>query len=327
MANRSLAFEIGNGTDVGRVRSANEDSFSCFEPANRKQMSAKGYLLAICDGMGGAVGGKTASEMALNTISEIYYSQKDRDPSGALSDAIVEANRRIFDRAQTETGLKGMGTTAVIAVLLGGELHLAHVGDSRCYLVREGEIRQLTEDHSLVHQMVRDGLITPEEARNHPEGHILNRSIGVSPEVEADLLQPPLPLRPGDRIILCSDGLTGQVSDDEIQAAIESAPPQVAVEKLIALANERGGPDNITVQIARAGSGAPKRRADGVTMQRAALRPRKRVRVRWWLLSLLMLTLAAAGVFFLWLFEIADFRELLNQKWLPRPPEHFWPFK
>lgn len=319
-------FEIGNGTDVGRVRSANEDNFVCHIPAKRRQKAAKGCLLVVCDGMGGALGGQIASRMAVEVISEVYYMHSSKDPSAALQAAIIEANRHIFDRSRNEQELRGMGTTAVAVALFGDKMHLAHVGDSRCYLVREGTIRQLTEDHTLVQKMVNDGLITDEEARKHPESHILSRSVGVGPEVEVDVLQPPQELHSGDKLVLCSDGLSGLVEDQEILAAATAAAPQEAIQQLIALANERGGTDNITVQVVSVEAGKSNiKKADGATVTRSP--GRKPKKLKFLLIFLLVLALIAAGIYFSWLWEIIDFRELLNLDWIPQPPKSLPPFK
>jgi protein phosphatase len=326
MARKRLFYEIGNGTDVGNVREHNEDSFTCMEPDNRRQENSKGRLLVVCDGMGGAVGGKTASTVAIEAISEVYYRHRGGRPSDALVAAIREANHRIHRRAQAEPELEGMGTTAVAVAVIVDEAHIAHVGDSRCYLVRDGSIRQLTEDHSMVGKMVRDGLLTPEQARNHPEGHILNRSVGVGPDVEVDAREL-FPLKAGDALVLCSDGLSNQVEDSEILQAVESMPPQEAAARLISLAKERGGSDNITVQIIRASSKAVKKKdADVDTAIRRAPRLRRK-KLRAVFVLLLILALLAGGAYFLWLYEIVDFAGLLNQDWIPEPPEHLYPFK
>jgi len=161
-------LEIGNGTDVGCVREHNEDSFACLIPVSGRQAREKGYLLAVCDGMGGAVGGKTASSIAIETIPEVYYNHGSRGSAELLAAAIEEANRRIYSRAGKEPELQGMGTTAVAVAVVGDAVYLAHVGDSRCYLIREGAITLLTNDHTMVNKMVAEGLLTKEQARNHP---------------------------------------------------------------------------------------------------------------------------------------------------------------
>ncbi|HUX08102.1 MAG TPA: Stp1/IreP family PP2C-type Ser/Thr phosphatase [Acidobacteriota bacterium] len=327
MGKKKLGFEIGNATDVGCVREHNEDSFACMEPVGRKQAAERGFLLVVCDGMGGAVGGKTASGIAAEAIPEVYYSSNHSHASAALEEAIRDANRRIFKRAKDEPDLSGMGTTTVAAAISGGKALIAHVGDSRCYLIRDGEIGQVTEDHTIVQKMVSEGLLTPEQARNHPEGHILSRSVGVAADLEIDL-QEPIELREGDALLLCSDGLTGLVDDAEILDAASSKRPQEAAGNLIELAKERGGPDNITVQIIRAVIGSPAKHGDTTmttTIRTKALRPR-----RWPVLVtilIILLLLAAAGLWLVWLYEFIDFNSLLNIDWIPTPPEHLPPLK
>ena len=327
MGKKRLAFEIGNATDVGCVREHNEDSFACLEPVGKRQAAERGYLLLVCDGMGGAVGGKTASGIAAETIPDVYYSSNHKHPAAALEEALGEANRRIFRRAEEKPELTGMGTTAVAAAVAGGKAFVAHIGDSRCYLIRDGEISQVTEDHSVVQKMVSEGLLTPEQARNHPEGHILSRSVGVAVKVEVEV-QEPIELCEGDALILCSDGLSGQVEDPEILEAVNSLPPQEATHSLIALAKERGGPDNVTVQIIRAVKKAPARHSDTTvtaTIRAKAMRPRRWPRIVAFLILLLLL--AAAGIWLVWLYEIVDFGALFNVDWIPAPPEHLPPLK
>jgi serine/threonine protein phosphatase PrpC len=323
-----LNLEIGNVSDVGRVREHNEDSFACLQPSGRRQTQRRGHLLVVCDGMGGAVGGKTASSIAAETIPAVYYGGNQSSPSAALAEALHEANHRIYKRSQENPELAGMGTTTVALALVQGKAHIAHVGDSRCYFVRDGAIKQITEDHSIVQRMVKDGLLTPEQARNHPEGHILSRSIGVAPSVDVDL-QEPLELRAGDTLILCSDGLSGQVEASEILEAVSSAAPQEAAGKLVELAKERGGPDNITVQVVRAVQGRPERSSSTLitaTIRTKALRPRRRLRTLViWLLILLLL--GAVAVAALWFYEVVDFRTLLKLDWIPLPPKSFPPLK
>jgi serine/threonine protein phosphatase PrpC len=323
-----MNLEFGNASDVGCVREHNEDSFICLQPSGRRQTRRRGHLVVVCDGMGGAVGGKTASGIAIEAIPEVYYGGNHGDPSSALSEAIREANRRIHKRASDDPELAGMGTTAVAAALVEGRAYIAHVGDSRCYLVRDGAIEQITEDHSIVQKMVKDGLLTPEQARNHPESHILSRSVGVVPNVEVDL-EDPIELRHGDTIVLCSDGLSGQVEPAEIFSTVDSATPQEAAGKLVELARERGGPDNITVQVVRAVAGRVERHSQTqitATIRSKALRPRRRL--RFWLIWLLILLLAAAAaVSLLWLYEVVDFKALLKLDWIPTPPAGFPPFK
>lgn len=319
MALKKIRYEIGNGSDVGCVRQKNEDSFVCVEPSSPRQRQRRGYLLAVCDGMGGAVGGATASSLAIEAINATYFKDKNREPGEALRAGIGEANRAIHERAQSNPELRGMGTTAVAVALVNGKAHVAHVGDSRCYLARERQIKALTQDHTMVNKMVMDGLITPEQARNHPDGHILNRSVGVGENVEVEVLAPPAAIEPEDQLILCSDGLTGQVMDEEILDIVISSPPQQSVERLIELAKRRGGPDNITVQIVRAHTGE----ASGRDLSTKIIRAPRRRRGALALSIVLILVLALAAVGALWFYKVVDFKSLTGWEWVPNPDDLF----
>ena len=212
MTRNNLFLEIGSGSDVGCVRSQNEDSFLVKKPGSRKHHVQRGFLLAVCDGMGGALGGQTASTIAAEEIGKAYYEWKTTSPTDALVFAIQEANYRIYERALKDPNLHGMGTTVVAAAILGKHVSIAHVGDSRCYLTRKGTLRQITEDHKLVNKLVKEGLLTKDEAANHPESHILSRPVGVAAEVEIEARKA-LKIEDGDKVLLCSDGLTGVVGD------------------------------------------------------------------------------------------------------------------
>lgn len=321
----TLHFEFGNGSDVGCVRNQNEDSYVLYEATDKRQLAEKGHLVLVCDGMGGAKGGRVASGMAVEEISNSYYLSNTGDVRTGITQAIKNANARIHQRAKNEEGLNGMGTTAVAAILLGDQAYIAHVGDSRCYLIRNKEISALTEDHTVVQKMVRQGLITTEQARNHPEGHILSRSVGVHADVEIDITLEPVDLQAGDILVLCSDGLHGQVEDHEILQIAVANPAQRAVEKLIALAKERGGPDNITVQIVRVHGNTSNNNIGISTVRTAPLRKGLLGKL---LIALILLLIVAGGIFALWLYGVVDFRAMLgNAEWIPVPPESMPPLK
>jgi protein phosphatase len=232
-------------------RSVNQDYYGYYEPEDDAEYARRGRLIVVCDGMGGHAGGEVASQLAVNTIINSYR-QSSGDVGQALKAAIEEANRAIWDKATAESGLKGMGTTAVGIVLKDGLFYAAHVGDSRCYLVRDNQLHHVTLDHSLVQQMVNEGLLRPEDMENHPEKNVILRSLGVKPEVEVEL-QPPQPFQVDDIFLLSSDGLTGLVSDQECfqVAMMQRDNPMQACAQLIDLANKYGGYDNITVQMVR----------------------------------------------------------------------------
>jgi protein phosphatase len=200
--------------------------------------------------MGGHRGGATASRLAGETVKAQYLGSETQDVAAALRDALLRANARVFTEAQSNPDLRGMGTTTSVLALRGNEGWFGHVGDSRIYRVRGDEIEQLTEDHSLVASMVREGLLTASEAENHPRRNVLQRSIGVTEDVEIDV-RGPFELQEGDTFILCSDGLHGLVKEPELKQVVQSRPISDAADEFVKLAIERGAPDNVTVIIAR----------------------------------------------------------------------------
>ncbi len=237
-----VRVELASRSDVGQVRSANEDSCDTFRRADGAQ------LLVVADGMGGHQGGATASRMTVATISEIFEQDASPDMAELIHRAVESANTRVYEKSQENSELEGMGTTVVAFVLDSDHRGtVAHVGDSRAYRYRRGQLEPITTDHSVVAEMHRRGLISAEEAAIHPRRNEILRSVGVLPEVEIEVAS--VEVEPGDRFVLCSDGLSGVVEDDEIAAVVQSETPGMAVDHLIRLANERGGPDNITVQV------------------------------------------------------------------------------
>lgn len=226
-------------TDVGKTRDHNEDSFGVGAPDQAERL---GDLLIICDGMGGHAAGEVASKIGVETILSIYYGEASEDRAHVLEQAFEQANERIYAR-----GNGSMGTTGVAALLLHDALHIANVGDSRAYLIRDGEIRQISRDHSFVGDQVAAGLITADQARSSPHRNVITRALGYQSGVTVDLFRWPLQI--DDIIVLCSDGLHGLVSDAEIARIAGEATPDDAVHQLIDLANSRGGTDNITVAI------------------------------------------------------------------------------
>ena len=228
-----MKVRAGVATDIGRVRQGNEDSFLVEPP-----------LYAVADGMGGHRGGDVASQLALETVERLF-----REGQGTLAEQIREANRAVFHRSAEDRNVAGMGTTLTAALVYEGGVHLAHVGDSRAYLLRAGSLRQLTNDHTLVGRMLRAGEITEAEAEVHPHRNVITRSIGTEPEVKVD--ERDIGLIEGDRLLLCSDGLTNMVAEPQIQAILEATPtnPQEAADRLVRAANRAGGVDNITVVV------------------------------------------------------------------------------
>jgi PPM family protein phosphatase len=231
-----MNVRVGARTDVGRVREGNEDSFMVHSP-----------LFAVADGMGGHQGGEVASKLALETLGRLAL-QDSSDTAPDLADAVREANRAVLEKASTDPGLHGMGTTLTAVVAGGNRVFLAHVGDSRAYLLRDGRMEQLTEDHTVVEGLVQEGRLTRQEAEIHPQRSILTRALGVDGDIEVD--EGSQDVRPGDRLLLCSDGLTGMVPEAEIQRILsELEDPQRAADALVDAANDAGGQDNITAVV------------------------------------------------------------------------------
>jgi len=235
-------------TDKGCVRETNEDSGRMVRPSDPALLRERGVLVVVADGMGGHSAGEVASRMAVELVGRLYY-QTAGDAQEALSGAVAEANRQIYAASQDGEDHQGMGTTCTALALRGGAAFAAHVGDSRLYMLRGGQIYQLTEDDSHVMELVRHGLISKEEARTHEDKNVILRALGTAPEVEVSAVSP-LETRAGDFYLLCSDGLHDLVRDEEIARVVsEAADVHAAAEQLVALAKERGGHDNITVGI------------------------------------------------------------------------------
>lgn len=238
-------------TDRGCVREANEDAGRFFRPSDPRLLAEKGFLTIVADGMGGHLGGEVASKLAVEAVGRVYY-REQASPEAALRTAFEEANQQIYQASLGDEKLRGMGTTCTALALLDGKAIVAHVGDSRLYLMREGEAYLMTEDHSAVREMVRRGLISQREARHHADKNVILRALGTNPQVEISIWDKPLEVRAGDQFFLCSDGLSDMVENEEIRQVLsDSDDPHAACERFIALAKERGGHDNITVGVIR----------------------------------------------------------------------------
>ena len=230
-----MRIEVGVASDIGQVREGNEDSYVVEAP-----------LYAVADGMGGHRGGEVASSLALDTIEAMF-----RAGDGTLADQVRAANRAVHERSLQDRRVSGMGTTVTAVVVEDTTVRLAHVGDSRAYLLRAGDLRQITADHTLVARMVTAGEISRQEADVHPHRNVLTRSIGTEASVKVD--EGDLVLLDDDRLLLCSDGLTDMVSEDQIKAILEAEPdPQRAANRLVKAANRAGGVDNITALLLHA---------------------------------------------------------------------------
>ena len=252
-------IEVSSQSDIGCVRTNNEDSFGYWEPEDDRQFLRKGRLAIVADGMGGYEGGQEASRLAVETLVAVYRDFGGDDPQAALIEGLQAAHEQIRRYSFAHPELRGMGTTctaaAIVRVADGGTpydaLYYVHVGDTRLYLIRDGQITRVTRDHSYVGRLVEAGMISAEEAENHPQRNILTAALGTNPDLIMDSPGQPEPLRPKDVIVICCDGLWGLVRDSEILDAVENKSVEQAGRELIQLARERGGPDNITVEILR----------------------------------------------------------------------------
>ena len=275
-------IETASLSDVGRRRASNQDACGGLVTSRGAR------LLVVADGMGGHAGGETASRVAVETVEE-FVGCSAGDPAWLLRAALEAANRRIYEEARSDPSLSGMGTTGVALLFpSSGSAWVAHVGDSRAYRLRGGRLEQLTPDHSLVAELERRGMITAAEARVHPRRNEVLRCIGVDPDVDVDVA--PVDVQPGDQYLLCSDGLCGVLTDEEMAAELLCASPELAAGRLVDAANERGGPDNITVQIARIPAAAGRaRRALDALRSRPPGRPRVVIGVSAALIALALL--------------------------------------
>ena len=224
---------VGVITDTGRKRRRNEDAYVCEPP-----------LFAIADGMGGAQAGEVASRLAAAALKE---SRADAGGEHRIQDLIQEANRRVYARSSTDPNTSGMGTTITVALVENGNVAFGHVGDSRAYLIRDGSMEQVTEDHSLVNELMKSGKLSREEAETHPQRSVITRALGTDPDVDVDTFT--IEAKTGDVFLLCSDGLTDRVGEREIQELVEGNRDDIdaALKALVKAANRSGGEDNITV--------------------------------------------------------------------------------
>ncbi len=239
--------KFGAKTDLGRVRENNEDKFDFYEPEEPALLAARGCLYAVADGMGGHAAGQIASELALKTVIASFYDSPNDDIPNSILEAFSAANETIHNLALMIPERSGMGTTLTAAVMAEDRVYVGQVGDSRAYVIHNGAIRQVTQDHSWVAEQVRMGGMTEEEAELSPYRNIITRSIGTQATVEPDVFVELAEV--GDTWVLCSDGLTGHVDAAEILQIAQGRPPTEAARQLIELANSRGGRDNITVFI------------------------------------------------------------------------------
>jgi serine/threonine protein phosphatase PrpC len=250
-SNDSTTLSASIQTDAGCVRKANEDSGRYICPNDAETQSSKGTLTIVADGMGGHSSGEVASQMAVELISRNYYADDERDAPGALRKAVERANTEIFIASMSNRKFFGMGTTVIALVLLNDRAFAAHVGDSRLYRLRDRSLELLTIDHSQVMEMVKQGIISFEEARTHDDKNVILRAVGTQPVVEVEMSDV-FAVKPNDQFLLCSDGLCDMLEDAEIrQIWLDAKDVAGACEQMIEAAKRRGGNDNITVGIVR----------------------------------------------------------------------------
>ncbi len=233
-------------TDTGCTRPHNEDAIRFVQPSVSSLRKRMGFLAIVADGMGGHASGEVASSIAVDTITRVYYNS-ERDPAKALEEAARQANEEIWNRAARDKKLKGMGTTCTAAVIVNHSLYILHIGDSRAYLLKGGRLIQLSEDHTYVQELVRLGKITPDEASAHPDGNILTKSLGTARKRKCDIFLAGQQFDPGDKLLLCSDGLYEYFSPDDLTAILQQKDLAEISEQLSETVLEHGARDNFSL--------------------------------------------------------------------------------
>lgn len=244
--NSKPTLVYGSASDIGMVRSENQDTCGIFPPG--EEMHERGKLFIVADGMGGHRGGREASSLAVSTIEREFFANTSDEIPDALAKAMQSANEAVYTKGHTDPDLEGMGTTCVAMVVQGARVFVAHIGDSRAYRLTKRQIRQVTADHSAVAEMQRRGILTEEEAKSHPERSVLYRALGTRSVADIDV-QSAIEVTTTEWFVLCTDGLSNMVDDKEIHEIVMGNPPQQACDELVRLANERGGYDNITIEV------------------------------------------------------------------------------
>lgn len=242
-------------SDIGLRRANNQDAYAVREAPSREAWLTRGHLYLVADGMGAHAAGELASRIAAESTPHLYVHSQDLPPHAALKQAILQTNAKIHDRGEANRDFHGMGTTCSVLLLTRQGALLGHVGDSRVYRLRGGALEQLTFDHSLAWEMRATGRMSDSEVESAIPKNIITRSLGPSDTVQVDL-EGPFEVQQDDLFLLCSDGLSGQVSDAELGAVLQSLPPEEAAQSLVDIANLRGGPDNITLILARVAEGS-----------------------------------------------------------------------
>lgn len=287
-------------TDIGLRRANNQDAVAVVIADSQETWQQRGHLFMVADGMGAHAAGELASRLAADSVALTYSKLTDLSPPEAILKATQEANQHIHGRGESDPDFRGMGTTSTVLLLLPQGALVAHVGDSRAYRLRGNRLDQLTFDHSLIWEMRAAGQLANDELHDYIPKNIITRSLGPGPDVQVDL-EGPFPIAPGDTFLLCSDGLSGQVEDEEIGAILGAMSPAEAVHALVDLANLRGGPDNITVIVARV-AGPPLARSGGLRPEAAGpmAPPRPVHPLVWTLLGVCVLAAAGAAAMDSW---------------------------
>jgi len=249
--NPKPGLEAASLTDVGLLRTNNEDSYLYWEPESDEDFRRKGRLAVIADGMGGYEGGQEASRLAVETVRYVYDEQFSGDSQASLVAGLQIAHETIQRYAEEHPQFTGMGTTCTALAIVDHQLYFAHIGDSRLYLSRGAEFSRLTRDHSYVGRLVETGIVRSEDAESHPQRHILTAALGSGREITPDTTEHSVRLQEGDQLILCTDGLWSVVGEQEISRAVQNHAPADACQWLVRRALEHGGPDNVTVIVLR----------------------------------------------------------------------------
>lgn len=294
MSGSRLRVVTASASDRGRRRTINEDSHAIVtRPWGTA--AAECTLMVVADGMGGANAGEEASRLAVDTVVQTFFESADADVPGMLLRALNAANHEVFTKSQDDPECAGMGTTCTALAFVGGDSYFAHVGDSRLYVLREGRMERLTRDHTLLAEFIANGQLTPEEAKSDRRRNIVTRSVGVAPQIRVDVGPALVPIHAGDTLLICTDGLHGQLGDEEIARSARESDLEAACRELVWKANDRGGPDNITVAIARAVGEGRDDDATGATGTLQSLEQARSRTRRLLILAVLALLAALAG--------------------------------
>ena len=291
------SLEVGMSSDAGPSRDLNEDYIGYTLPSDEGQRRLKGAILVVADGMGGHLAGEVASSEAVQRVMEAYYADPAPDPGESLGRAVRAANRLVHEHASSDPTKAGMGTTLVAAAIIGSDVYIANVGDSRAYGINKDTITQITRDHSWVEEQIQAGILTREKAQGHPQRNLITRALGRRENVEVDLFEGKL--LPGEALLLCTDGVCGPLTEPQMAQAVRALPPSPAAAQLVDLAQSHGGTDNASALVVRA--------VDPNTSSEVGARPAGQIQVpagqkrRHWVLGLgvvcAILCLIAAAVF------------------------------